>query len=649
MYGNTGLEDRYLSELAKTYPNKRAALSEIINLNAILNLPKGTEHFISDIHGEYEAYLHIRQNASGVIRNKIDLLFKNVIPEDERAQLATIIYYPHEKISEIKKKTENLDEFYKITLLHLIEICRLISSKYTRSKVRKHLRKVAAGFDYIIDELLNNDYDALNKDRYYGNIVEMIIEIGASEDFIVAISDAIKSLVIDHLHVVGDIFDRGTRPDIIIDEMMTINSLDIQWGNHDILWMGAASGSPVCIATVLANSLRYKNLDLLEIGYGISMRPLCVFADSVYKHSSVSRFFPVYDDGGDCLSLDNDELIARMYKAISIISFKLEIAAIDRNPDFGMEDRRLLERINFEHQTIEIGGKVYHLEDTDFPTVSPDNPSDLTEYEKEVMDYFVNAFLSSEKLQRHIAFLYDKGGIYKIYNGNLLFHGCTPLDSKGDFLKLKAAQNKSGKDLFDYCDGKVRSVYKNRGTASEKQTDLDFMWYLWCGRNSPLSGRDKIATFEHLLIDDQSAGAEPRNYYYSFWDDEVIIERILHGFGVSGDHSHIINGHMPVHRNEGETPIKANGKLIVIDGGFCKAYQKTTGIAGYTLIYNAQGMKILAHEHFTGKKNSIMNNTDILSDTVVFETSNDTILVKDTEKGKELSERIFYLKQLLQR
>ncbi len=647
MTGSEHCKSKFLLALAKDYPNRRAVTSEIINLNAILNLPKGTEHFLSDIHGEYEAYMHIRRNASGVIRRKVDALFSKTVTARERAELATLIYYPIEKLDELRTTVGDLEDWYKITLMRLLEICRFVSSKYTRSKVLKRLKKTAHGYDYIINELLNNEYDVVNKERYYENIYNTIISIGSAEEIIIAVSSAIKSLVIDHLHIVGDIFDRGPRADIIMDELMKEHSLDIQWGNHDVLWMGAAAGSRTCIATVLNNSITYKNLDVIEIGYGISLRPLSQFANEVYRNSNISNYMPRGNDDGDMLSRDDDRLIARMHKAISIIQFKLEGQAILRNPSFNMEERLLLDKIDFETGTICIDGQEYPLKDNDFPTVQRDDPYALSPREEEVMQYLKTAFMRSEKLQRHVRFLFEKGEIYTVFNHNLLFHGCIPLEEDGSFMVLDAAQGKSGKALMDYCDRIARQGYFSKEGTEERRFGKDYLWFLWCGKDSPLCARKKMTTFERLLIEDTSLWDEPKNAYYKCWNDQTIAQRILEEFSLGGEGSHIINGHIPVRQNNGEDPIKANGKVIVIDGGFCKAYQPTTGIAGYTLIYNAEGVRISAHEPYAGKENAIRNNQDIISDTVIFEPSADKICVRDTDVGKRIQEKIEDLTLLL--
>ena len=455
-------------------------------------------------------------------------------------------------------------------------------------------------------------------------------------------------MVIDHLHIVGDIFDRGPRADLIIDELMKETSIDIQWGNHDVLWLGAAAGSRTCIATVLNNSITYKNLDVVEIGYGISLRPLTLFANEVYAESNIKNFMPKGDSEGDKFLKDDDILVARMHKAISIIQFKLEGQTILRNEDFDMSHRLLLDKIDWENGTVNIEGNTYKLNDTDFPTVDKSNPYELTEREAEVMQYLKNAFMRSGKLQSHARFLYEKGELYTIFNRNLLFHGCIPLEEDGSFMKFSLAQGKSGKAFMDFCDKAARQGFFAKEGSIAKAYGKDFLWFLWCGKDSPLCARKKITTFERLLISDKTAWEEPKNTYYKCWNDEKIADMILKEFGLGEERSHIVNGHIPVQRKKGEEPIKASGKLILIDGGFCKAYQSSTGIAGYTLIYNADGMRISAHEPFRGISDAISNNTDIVSDTVVFEHSSDKIRVKDTDTGRGLSEKIGDLMQLLE-
>ncbi len=641
-------DGKYLEELSKSYKNRSAALSEIINLNAILNLPKGTEHFMSDLHGEHEAFSHIRKNASGVIRRKVDALFQNSLTEQERAELSTLIYYPEEKLDRISAKDTISDDWCRVTLRRLLDVCRFVSSKYTRSKVRKHLKRATNGHAYIIDELINNDYDVVNKEQYNDNIIKSIISLGSAEEFIVSVCAAIKSMVIDHWHIVGDIFDRGARADLILEELADETSIDIQWGNHDALWMGAAAGSRVCIATVLNNSITYKNLDVVEIGYGISLRPLSMFANETYQNTDVSCFMPKGNSGGDIFKRDDDALVARMHKAISIIQFKLEGQTILANPDYDMSHRLLLDKINWDKGTIQVGEHAYPLKDTDLPTVDKNDPYTLTEGESEVMQYLKNAFMRSEKLQKHIRFLYEKGEMYTVFNKNLLFHGCIPMNDEGEFMRLSAAQGKSGKELMDFCDRVARQGYFAKEGSLAKKYGKDFLWFLWCGKDSPLCARKKITTFERVFIEDETTWEEPKNGYYSCWNDEKTVLKILAEFSLSDEHSHIINGHVPVQFKNGEDPIKAGGKLILIDGGFCRAYQKSTGIAGYTLIYNADGMRISAHEPFRGVESAITNNEDIVSETVIFERALDKIRVKDTDNGKRISEKIADLTKLLE-
>ncbi len=641
-------QQKYLRELSKSYPDRNKVLSEIINLNAILNLPKGTEHFMSDLHGEHQAYAHIRRNASGVIRRKIDGLFSDTMTEAEQAEFATLIYYPQEKLDEIRERQPDLSEWYAVTLRRLIALCRLVSGKYTRSKVRKCLQRVAGGYDYIMDELLNAGNGGENRDGYYESILETVGKTATSESLIIAFSSAIQSLVIDHLHIVGDVFDRGARADLVVDELMKETSIDIQWGNHDALWMGAAAGSRTCIATVLNNSITYKNLDVIEIGYGISLRPLALFAAERYSGGDVSDYLPKGDTDGDFLKQDDEVLIAKMHKAISVIQFKLEGQTILRNPEFHMENRLLLDKINRETNTVTVEGKEYPLSDGDFPTVDPAFPYRLTEDEAAVMNYLKNAFLRSEKLQKHIAFFFEKGEMYTVFNRNLLFHGCIPLDENGEFIRFDMADGRWGRAFMDYCDRMARQGYFAKNGSEERQKGKDFLWFLWCGRNSPLCAREKITTFERLFVSDSETWTEPKNAYYNSWNDERIVDKILEEFSLGGSGSHIINGHIPIRSKRGEAPLKANGKLIVIDGGFCRTYQQTTGIGGYTLIYNAEGMRISAHEPFRGTAEAIGKNADILSDTVVFEHSQRRILVRDTDIGAEIQNRISDLNLLLQ-
>ena len=637
----------YLKMLARQYPNVQAASTEIINLHAIRNLPKGTEHFISDVHGEYEAFLHILNSASGVVREKLDKLFATTVSKSDLDQLATLIYYPQEKLEEIERETADMREWYRITFHRLIEVCREVSSKYTRSKVRKAMPPEYA---YIIDEMIHTHYEDSDKRDYYENIISTIIDIDRAANFLVELCELIKRLAVDHLHLVGDIFDRGPRADIILDSLMDYHSVDIQWGNHDVLWMGAASGSRTLVATVLVNSLRYNNLEVIETGYGISLRPLSVFANEVYKDCDIHRFEVKLTNEDAAHYTEKDKLLAaRMHKAITVILFKLEGQKILRNPCFNMSDRLLLDKIDYENKCITIGDKTYPLEDTDFPTVDPKDPYTLTEDEDTLINQLTSSFLHSEKLQRHVRFLYSKGSLYKIYNGNLLFHGCIPMAEDGTLLSFSiGGQTLSGKAFLDYADLNARQAYYSKPGTEEREFGMDFLWFLWAGRNSPIFGRDRMTTFERRLILDESTWIEPKNAYYQLYNDPVICDMLLKEFGLEGPHCHIINGHVPVKSKKGESPMKAGGKLLVIDGGFCKAYQKTTGIAGYTLIYNSACFRLVSHEPFVGRANAIRENQDIASTSVVFERLESRMKIAGTDVGRQLQEQIDDLMALLQ-
>ena len=618
-------EVKYLESLSKEYPNIQAVCTEIINLKAILNLPKGTEHFISDIHGENEAFCHILNNTSGVIREKVNRLFEKTVPSGTRNGLCTLIYYPERKIEETKKQETDMEEWYKINLYRLIEVCRLCASKYTRSKVRKAL---PADFEYIIDELLHTNYDEKDKQSYYENIISTIIHIDRADAFIIALTAVIKRMVVDRLHIVGDIFDRGPHADIILDRLIGHHSVDVQWGNHDILWMGAAAGSEACIANVLNISTKYDNIDFVENAYGINLRPLALFSRETYR--------------------DETDFLKHMHKAVAIIQFKLEGQIISRHPEFGMEDRLLLSKIDLENKTVAIGGNTYALSDDDFPTIDPAHPYTLTREEQEVMAQLKGSFTQSEKLQRHVRFLLSQGGMYKIFNGNLIFHGCMPLHADGSLFEFRiGAAVLRGREFFDYADSIVRKTYYAADKTPERQNGLDFLWYLWCGKNSPLYGRDKMATFERMFISDETAWEETKNPYYDKIEDREFCEEILKEFGLTDTYSHIINGHIPVLTRKGETPVKGGGKLIMIDGGFCRAYQGKTGIAGYTLFYNSYGIRLVSHEAFAGQSDSMFYNKDILSTFVVFDTAARRITVDQTDVGRELKAKIEDLSNLL--
>ena len=640
-------ELRYLKLLAQKYPTVQAASTEIINLQAILNLPKGTEHFISDIHGEYEAFLHILNSCSGVIKEKIDEVFASSISKAERDQLATLIYYPQEKLELVVQQETDLDEWYRITLHRLIEVCRLVSSKYTRSKVRKALPK---DYAYIIDELLHTRYDEADKKEYFENIISTILSIGRAPSFITALCQVIKRLAVDHMHIVGDLFDRGPRADIILDSLMDYHSVDIQWGNHDILWMGAASGSRTLVATVLSNSIHYNNLEVIETGYGISLRPLSIFANEVYQNCDTHRFaVKLTGEDKEHISQKDQLLSARMHKAITVILFKLEGQKILRHPEYGMEDRLLLDKIDYANRCITIGGVTYPLEDCDFPTVDPADPYTLTEEENQVIDQLTASFRRSEKLQKHVRFLYSKGSMYLCYNGNLLFHGCIPMTADGKLMSFTiGGHERSGRDFLNYAEKAARKAYYDAPGSTERQLGMDFLWWLWAGRNSPIFGRDRMTTFERRLIKDESAWTEPKNSYYALYQDPAVCDMLLKEFGLEGPHCHIINGHIPVKAKKGESPIKGGGKLIVIDGGFCKAYQPTSGIAGYTLIFNSWCFRIVSHQPFAGRQDAIENDHDIGNSSDVFERLSSRMRISQTDIGRTLQAQSDDLCRLLE-
>lgn len=613
---------KYLRLLAEKYPSVSSLSREIINLSAILNLPKGTEHFMSDLHGEYEAFYHIVNNCSGVVREKVDMLFKDTLTEQERSEICMIIYYPSEKLSLLKKKGEDTPERFREIINCLIIIAASLSSKYTRSKVRKAMPK---DYGYIIDELLHAQKDEDNNQiRYHREILNTIIEINAG-GFITALAGLIKKLAVDRLHIVGDIFDRGESAEKIVDLLMSMNSIDIEWGNHDILWMGAAAGSNACIANVVRNALKYNTVRTLENGYGISLRNLALYAEKTYSGKTPME---------------------AALKAIEVIQFKLEGHVILRHPEYDMADRLLLDKIDLEKGTVVSQGSVYKLNDLEFPTLVKGDCYTLDEDESFVIDDLREAFLNSERLQRHARFLFDKGCMYKVYNGNLLYHGCVPLDENGQpELITIFGKPCTGKEYFDLSEAKARRAFLTEPEGRDKD-DTDFLWYLWCGKKSPLCGRN-IKTFERAFISDKAAWYEEKNPYYNYYTTRETCEMILSLFGLHGKISHIVNGHTPVKTASGELPIKADGKLLVIDGGFCKAYHETTGIAGYTLIFNSHGLRIKAHMPFETVAKAIKNNMDIASSSEIIETENHRLMVADTDNGEEIKNEIDDLKQLL--
>ena len=635
------MELRYLRSLSKQYPNIASASTEIINLQAILNLPKGTEDFMTDVHGEYEQFNHVLKNGSGSVRRKIDEEFGNTLSSKDKKSLATLIYYPKEKLEIVMQEEENIEDWYKITLYRLVQITKHVSSKYTRSKVRKALPK---DFAYIIEELITEKAEVQDKEGYYNEIVHTIIRIGRAPDFIVALSKLIQRLVIDHLHIVGDIYDRGPGPHIILHTLRHYHSVDVQWGNHDIVWMGAAAGSLACIANVVRMSARYGNLDTLEEGYGINLIPLATFALEQYKNTS-EAFAIKYNTDYNTKDLGMD---MKMHKAMAVIQFKLEGQIIKRRPEFMMEDRLLLDKINFEKGTVMVEGKEYKMRDMDFPTIDPANPYELTPEETEVMERLRQAFTRCDKLQKDVRFLFAKGGLYKVYNSNLLYHGCVPLDEEGNFLKVNVfGKEYSGKALYDILDTYARRGYYASRESGDKAKGEDILWYIWTGPNSPVFGKDKMTTFERYFIEDKETHVETKNAYYRLYDNEEIVDKILREFGLDTTKSHIVNGHVPVERKKGESPIKCNGKLLVIDGGFSKAYQHKTGIAGYTLVANSYGMRLVSHEPFESTEAAIRKESDIFSDSIVVETALHRQCVADTDIGVELKESIHQLEELL--
>lgn len=636
------MESKVLKTLSHQYKTIAAAATEIINLQSILNLPKGTEHFLTDIHGEYEQFNHVLKNGSGSVRRKIDEEFGNSISNRDKKSLATLIYYPESKLEIVEKEEDNLEDWYKISLHRLVQITKRVSSKYTRSKVRKALPK---DFAYVIEELITEKEEIQDKEAYYNEIIHTIIRIGRAPQFIIALSHLIQRLVIDHLHIVGDIYDRGPGPHIIMDTLCDYHSVDVQWGNHDMVWMGAASGSLACIANVVRMAANYGNLSTLEDGYGINLLPLATFALETYGNTNCDAFTIKFNTDYNTKDLSLD---TKMHKAIVVMQFKLEGQLIMRHPEFCMEDRMLLHRIDFEKHTVEINGKEYAMGDTDFPTIDRENPYELTEEEMKVMIRLQQAFMKCEKLQRHVRFLFAKGGLYKIYGGNLLYHGCVPLNADGSFTKVQVCGKEyCGKSLYDILEYYARRGYYAKD-PKERSVGQDMIWYIWCGPGSPVFGKEKMTTFERYFITDKTTHEERKNSYYSLLENEETIEHILEEFGLTDKGAHIVNGHVPVEQIHGESPIKCGGKLLVIDGGFSKAYQKKTGIAGYTLVCNSRGMRLVAHEPFESTEAAIKNESDIFSDSIIVENFMTRKLVADTDTGKEIQENIFYLEQLLE-
>ena len=639
------LDIHYLKLLSRLFPTVAAASTEIINLEAILNLPKGTEHFLTDIHGEYEAFQHVLKNASGSIKRKVNDIFGNTLRESEKKALCTLIYYPQEKLQIVKEQEKDMNDWYLTTLNKLVSVCQNVSSKYTRSKVRKSLPEE---FSYIIQELLHETVDDQNKQGYITQIINTIISTQRADDFIIAMCNLIQRLTIDSLHIVGDIFDRGPGAHIIMDTLCDYHNFDIQWGNHDILWMGAASGNDACIANVIRMSMRYANLATLEDGYGINLLPLATFAMDTYADDPCTIFAPKMNFADAHYNEKTLRLITQMHKAITIIQFKLEAEIIDRRPEFGMANRKLLEKIDFERGVFVYEGKEYALRDTNFPTVDPADPYRLTEEERELVEKIHYSFMNSEKLKKHMRCLFTYGGMYLVSNSNLLYHASVPLNEDGSFKHVKIRGKEYwGHKLLDKADQLIRTAYFDEEGEEDKEFAMDYIWYMWCGPDAPSFDKDKMATFERYFIANKALHKEKKGYYYTLRDNEKICDRILEEFGVTGVHTHIINGHVPVKTIKGEQPMKAGGKLLVIDGGFSKAYQPETGIAGYTLVYHSHGLQLVQHEPFQSTQKAIEEGQDIKSTTFVIEFNSQRMMVKDTDKGKELVTQIQDLKKLL--
>ena len=646
MNDNKKLDVRYLQLLAQSFPSVADASTEIINLQAILNLPKGTEHFLADLHGEYEAFQHVLKNASGNIKRKVGELFGTTLRETEKRELCTLIYYPEQKLELVKASEKDLDDWYHITIHHLVAVCRDVSSKYTRSKVRKSLPK---DFSYIIQELLHERTEDSDKTAYVNVIIDTIINTGRADAFIIAIANVIQRLAIDQLHILGDIYDRGPGAHKILDLLQNYHHWDITWGNHDMLWMGAAAGNDACICSVIRISLRYANLATLEEGYGINMVPLATFAMDAYADDSCTEFRPILSGDAENLNEKSIRLTAQMHKAIAVMQFKLEAQLYEKHPEWKMQDRELFNFIDYEHGTIMLEGKIYSLRSCHFPTIDPANPCVLTDEEHELLQRLHHSFMVSEKLHKHIDMLLDHGCMYLVCNNNLLYHASIPLEEDGSLKKVEVYQGQpvAGKNLMETVGHLVRSAYQNDTNPVERDYAIDYFFYLWCGPDSPLFDKSKMATFERYFIEDKETHVEHKGNYFKLRDDEKICEHIMDAFGVTGPNRHIINGHVPVKVGAGENPIKAGGKLMVIDGGFAQAYHKQTGIAGYTLVYHSRGFQLVQHEPFTSTEDAILRGTDIKSTTQIVEMSAHRMLVADTDKGVELRKQIDDLMELL--
>lgn len=635
-------ELRYLKSLAKQYPTVDSACTEIINLQSILNLPKGTEHFLTDLHGEYEQFNHVMKNGSGSVRKKIDEEFGHTMSMKDKKSLATLIYYPKEKLEIVAGEEENMTDWYTITLHRLVQMAKYVSSKYTRSKVRKALPEE---FAYIIEELITEKAEVQDKEAYYNSIISTIIRVGRANDFIIALCELIQQLVVEHLHIVGDIYDRGPGPFHIMEKLCSYHSVDVQWGNHDVVWMAAASGHYASIATVIRLCAKYGNMSVLENDYAINLIPLVTFVMETYGEHDCACF-RVKSNGA--YGKQDQNIDTLIHKAATILQLKLEGQVIQRNPEFKMENRLLLDKIDFDKKTVCIDGKEYPMKDTDFPTVDPADPYKLSDAEELVMERLCNAFMKSYKLQKHTRFLFSKGGMYKVYNGNLLYHGCVPLNPDGSFVAVTLdGKEYSGKALYDVLENYARKGFYSAKDSADRKKGQDIMWYIWNGPCSPVYGKDKFSVFERYFIEDTSTHTETKNVYYKLFEQESVVESILEEFGLDKETGHIVNGHVPIVKKKGESPIKCGGKLLIIDGGFAKAYHAKTGIAGYTLVNNSWELRLVSHEEFESKEAAIVKESDIFSDYITVEKYPVRKRVADTDAGKEMQKQIEEIEKLL--
>ena len=637
-------DNRSLRILAKQYPTIEDAATEIINLEAILSLPQGTEHFLTDVHGEYELFEHVLKNGSGTVKRKIEVVIKDKKDAEYKKRLATLIYYPKEKLELIKAEGINTNEWYKETIMDLVNLLKCVTSKYTRSKVRK---AIPDEYRYVIEELITEKQEIYDKEKYYKSIIDTIVRVDEADNIIIAIANLIQRMVVDHLHIVGDIYDRGPGPHKIMDTLLNYHSVDLVWGNHDVVWMGAAAGHPACIANVIRMSARYGNLSILEDGYGINLLPLATFAMETYKDADCTRFKLKETSSGEFLNAS--EIESKMYAAISAIQFKLEGELIKRNPDFSMNDQLLLDKIDYDKKTIQLGDKEYNLCHFDFPTIDKNDPYKLTHEEDLIIKQLVKAFMNSEKLRKHIKFLYKKGAMYRVYNGNLIYHGCVLLNDDKTFSHSNiCGVDTYGKSMYELLDSYARKGFFAPIGSKDREKGGDILWYLWCGPLSPLYGRSKMTTFERLFIEDKETHKEVKDAYYKYIEeDQEVADAILKEFGATGKYSKIINGHVPIEIKNGQTPVKAGGKVLMIDGGFSKAYHEKTGMAGYTLAIDSHGMWLVQHEKFESKAKAIALETDIVSDTFTVEEFDTRMYVRDTDNGKRLMEEVRDLDELL--